>query len=80
MPTVRGTGKGYSIIDPPYVRIRVRSWAVDDTGDEPKLVYVYSEGQTQERPADKWLSVDWDDGGMSRIRNDYRVTWLDEGE
>lgn len=77
MPTIRFE-YGYGVIDPPYKRIRVKSWAVDMSGDEPKLVYVYDDGKTQDEPDKQWIDVVWDSGGMSRIHNDATVTFLSE--
>lgn len=59
-------------------KIRVRFWTVDDTGDEPKLIYTYQEGTTEDDREKAWLSVYWKSGGLSMIRNDHSVTWLEE--
>ncbi len=61
---------------PPLKRIRVRNWGVDMSGAEPKLVYVYADGKTQNERTDKVLSVHWDTGGGSAVANDANVEWL----
>lgn len=62
---------------PPLKRIRVRNWAVDMSGAEPKLIYVYADGKTQNERTDRTLSVYWDTGGLSAVANNANVEWLD---
>lgn len=77
MPTISVVNGRY-VVDPPYQCIRVKSWAVDMTGEEPKLIYVYTDGKTQNAPDKLWIDVEWDSGGLSVIRNDATVTFLDD--
>lgn len=60
-------------------RVRVRSVATDTSSPfEPRLKYVYSEGRTRNKRDDERISVIWDTGGLSAVRNDDNVTWLDD--
>lgn len=75
----RSTDNPYIVeIWPPLKRVRVRSWAVDTSGEEPKLIYVYSEGKTQDERDNTRITVHWDEGGFLTVENDQNVTWLDE--
>lgn len=61
-----------------YRRVRVRSVGFDTSGDEPKLVYVFQDGRTEDAPAQGYISILWDSGGVSVVENDHNVTFLPE--
>lgn len=59
-------------------RVKIRSVVIDTSSPiEPRLKYVYHEGNTSSKQDDKSIYVYWDDGGLSVVKNDDNVTWLE---